>query len=121
MFFRKKGSKRQQMTIKRPTSRADVVRTRRVNVQHEKTERKVEKLKTNVSSSPVITMRSGMMGTPVVNRASTHPRMKINIPLNKRGVEMRLPAIPVIKPGWRLLSGFIIIVLVIFIILSNLD
>lgn len=62
-------------------------------------------------SSPVITMRSGAMGTPVVDRASTRPRHKINLPLNKQGVEMRLPAIPVIRPSWRYLSACMVILL----------
>jgi cell division protein FtsQ len=51
------------------------------------------------------------MGTPVVQRASQRPRLKMNVPLNRRGVEMRLPAIPLIRPSWRMLSGSLVILL----------
>jgi cell division protein FtsQ len=79
----------------------------------------VERIKQSSASVPVITMRSGAMGIPLVKRTSSHPRIKINIPLNKRGVEMRMPAIPMIKPSWRILSGALVILLGALIIFLN--
>jgi cell division protein FtsQ len=111
MAFRSTPPKRQRMATQKPTNRADVVRTRRSNILEDQTEKKVERIKQSSTSMPVITMRSGMMGTPVVQRASQRPRLKLNVPLNRRGVEMRLPAIPLIRPSWRMLSGTLVILL----------
>jgi hypothetical protein len=99
------------MATKQPVSRADVVRTRRSNILQDHTEKKVQQIKQSSASIPVITMRTGMMGTPVVQRASQRPRLKLNVPLNSKGVEMRLPAIPLIHPTWRLLSGSLVLIL----------
>jgi len=109
MAFRSTPPKRQHMATHKSSNRADVVRTRRSNILQEHTEKKVERIKQSSTSIPVITMRSGMMGTPVAQRASQRPRLKINVPLNHRGVEMRLPAIPMIRPSWRILSGTLVI------------
>ena len=104
-------SKRQRMATKKAVSRSDVVRTRRPNILEEHTEKKVERIKQSSASVPVITMRTGMMGTPVVQRTSQRPRLKLNVPLNRLGVEMRLPAIPIIRLSWRMLSGTLVILL----------
>ena len=111
MMFRQSDSNRRRMATKRPNSKAEVVRTRRSNITGERLEKKVQQVKMSSANVPVITMRAGAMGTPVVRRASTRPRLKLNLPVNQHGVEMRLPAIPVIRPSWRFLSGFLVILL----------
>jgi len=97
------------MATQKPNNRADVVRTRRSNILETQTEKKVQHIKQSSASVPVITMRSGVMGTPVVQRASQRPRLKLNFPLNKHGVEVRLPAIPMLRPSWRILSGSLVL------------
>jgi cell division protein FtsQ len=116
MAIRPTTLKRQRMATKQPVSRADVVRTRRPNILEEHTVKKVERIKQSSASVPVITMRNGMMGTPMVQRASQRPRLKLNVPLNRKGVEMRLPAIPMIRPSWRMLSGSLVLLLGILVI-----
>jgi hypothetical protein len=61
-----------------------------------------------VSAIP-ITMRAGGMGSPVVERARIRPRHHLSIPFAKSAAELVLPSIPVIKPGWRVLSAFLTI------------
>jgi len=101
---------RRRSAPKQSTLKADVVRTRRSTTTSERLEKRIHQIKQSSASVPVITMRKGMLGTPVVQRTSSHPRLKLNLELSKPGVEMRLPAIPVIKPGWRILSGLLVII-----------
>ena len=36
-------------------------------------------------------------------------RRRYNVALNTQGAELRLPAVPVVKVGWRIISGFMVI------------
>jgi hypothetical protein len=65
---------------------------------------------TYTAMAPTLIVRGGL-GTPVVRRAKTRPRRKMFIPLGMPGVELHMPAIPDIKPGWRLASGLIVILM----------
>lgn len=66
---------------------------------------------------PPITMR-GTMGTPVLHRTSTTVRRKVSIPTNQPGTEIQLPSLPIINPGWRLLSGFLTIFLAVILYMA---
>jgi cell division protein FtsQ len=63
-------------------------------------------------------VRGGAYGIPLVRRAPTRPRRKLAIALNKLGAELLFPAIPDIKPGWRILSGFFVMLFGMGIIIS---
>jgi hypothetical protein len=92
-------------------NRADEVRRRR-------TQRSQERL-SSVSSratSPVVkpshpvTVRGSAYGTPIHQQTKTRARRQLYLTMDRAaGTEVRLPAIPVIRPGWRLLSGLIAI------------
>jgi len=94
----------------RPQSRSEQVRQRRSQNSQEKLNRVVYQ-----SHSPAITptvlVRGGRIGTPVVQRAKTKTRRKYSVAMGNTGAEMILPALPIIRPGWRLLSGFLVILL----------
>ncbi len=60
-------------------------------------------------SRPVV-VRNTTFGTPIHRQVATaNPRRAYYVPLSAPGAEMRLPALPVIRPGWRLLSAAIAI------------
>jgi cell division protein FtsQ len=99
-----------------PSTRADLIRQRRSN-EDSKPLKRASHLQNTATTAIPITMRSGTMGTRVVDRTRTHVRRKIALPLGTPGSEIQMPSLPMIKPGWRLLSGFIVIVLAIFLAL----
>ncbi len=60
--------------------------------------------------APTIFARGGM-GTPVVRRTQSRVKRKVAIPLDSPGAELQMPALPVVRLGWRLLSFFLVILL----------
>lgn len=91
----------------RAQSRSDEVRQRRQQ-QSQQNSRRVTKRATYPAIMPVVVTRGGV-GTPVVRRTTSRPRRKMIIPLGSPGAEMHVPAIPSIRLGWRLVSGFIVL------------
>jgi len=90
--------------------RSESVRSRR----SQRSQERVRHASNNVryqAVTPTILMRSGSYGTPVVHRTKNPVRRPVIIPLKKAGAEVELPALPVIRPGWRLLSGFLVLLL----------
>jgi len=88
------------------STRADRIRARR---EQQSTDRIKQRTgaKVRYAAETPMTVRGGL-GTPVLRRtAAQKVRRKIAIPVNKLGAEVILPAIPVIKPGWRLLSAIL--------------
>ena len=62
------------------------------------------------SPSRPVTVRNTSFGTPIHRQVATaNPRRAYYVPINSTGAEMRLPSLPVIRPGWRLLSAAIAI------------
>jgi cell division protein FtsQ len=59
-----------------------------------------------------ITMRAGAMGIPVIDRTRVRPRHILSIPFTKSGVDVKMPSVPDLKPGWRMLSGFLSMALI---------
>ena len=58
-----------------------------------------------------VTVRNTTFGTPVSRRvATTNPRRQYYVSLDTPGAELRLPAMPRLRPGPRLLSGFLALV-----------
>ncbi len=60
------------------------------------------------SVSPTIFARGGL-GTPVVRRTQSRVKRKVAIPLNSPGAELQMPALPLVRLGWRLLSFFLVV------------
>lgn len=55
--------------------------------------------------------RSGKLGGAAVRRRRTKTRRRFDIALSVPGAELRLPAIPAVRLGWRVLSGFLVVLL----------
>lgn len=93
------------------TSRADEVRRRREQRASQKPAvlQKPRRASTPVKTAPVV-MRGGY-GMPVIRKAQSRTRRFYTLSTGTPGVDMITPAIPVIKPGWRLLSGFMVLLL----------
>jgi uncharacterized protein (DUF433 family) len=94
----------------RSNTRADQVRQRRSQNSQRRMQHVAYQAQVPAITQPVI-MRRGMGGTPVIRRTRTPIRRKFTFAIGNTGAEMTLPAIPVIRPGWRLLSGMIVILL----------
>jgi hypothetical protein len=89
-------------------TRAEEVRLRR----GEHTQERVKRAAKSVSyqaTAPTILVRNGASGTPIVRRAKIPVRRPLVIPLNTPGAEVVMPSFPELKPGWRLLSGFLVL------------
>lgn len=87
-------------------SRAERVRQRRTQQSQERQKRATHQIR-YAAEAPQVIVRGGAFGTPVVNRTRSQARRKVAVPLGKTGAEMLMPAIPVFKPGWRILSAFL--------------
>jgi cell division protein FtsQ len=92
------------------TRRAEEIRKRRT----ERSQKRVTKASTRATSplpSRPVTVRGNAFGTPIHRQASKHaPRRAFYVTVNQAvGTELRLPALPVVRPGWRLVSGLILI------------
>lgn len=60
-----------------------------------------------VNPRPVV-VRGGGFGTPIHRQAGTRARRQFYVTVDQAaGSEVRLPALPIFHPGWRLLSGLI--------------
>lgn len=93
------------MTAKGSSSltRADAIRARRSNQGETRVNHAVDRATAPILSTPVVS-RNSMAGAPAVRKAHVSTRKKVVYTKTKTGAEVRLPAIPVLHPGWRLLS-----------------
>lgn len=83
-------------------SRSSRVRERRAQESREKL-KAYKARKTQSAVTPGVLVRSSTIGTPVLKRTTNRLRKKYTLSLGN-GVEILLPAIPVLQPGWRLFS-----------------
>ena len=95
----------------RPLSRSEQVRQRRSQQRSQEKASRVVYQAHAASVTPSILVRGGRIGTPVVQRAKTKTRRKYSVAIGNNGAEMLLPALPIIRPGWRLLSGSLVILI----------
>ncbi len=95
-------------------SKADIVRQRRDQQLKNQVDRKVQRAQQMpaVQNTPIF-VRRGIVGTPVVRRTQTQVKRRMVLPLQNGG-EVSIPGLPIIRPGWRLVSAFIALVLTIF-------
>ena len=97
-------------------SRSEMVRERRTQDTRKKMDKRAVQIHMSPVSSIPITMRAGSMGKPVMDRTHIRPKHLLSIPFLNSSVELKMPAIPEIKPGWRILSGFLTLTLTALII-----
>lgn len=57
---------------------------------------------------PRMVARAGTATTPLQGRSTSRVRRMLYYTLGSTGVEIKLPALPIFNPGWRLLSGFLV-------------
>lgn len=99
-----------------PTNRADNARQRRSQHSQERVSSANQRIVNPVRSRPV-TSRGNLFGSPIHQQAgSRRTRRAFYLTMDSRGAEMRLPALPMINPGWRLASGLLAIAAIVGII-----
>lgn len=92
-------------------SRSGALRQRRdYNIQN-KAEKSAYRAQYAVAAMPPVLTRAGVMGLPLAQHSSTRPRRRVAFSLRNTGAELVLPSIPIVNPGWRLLSGFLTLIL----------
>ncbi len=69
------------------------------------------KLRAMGAQAPVVS-RGGLAGLSSARSATSVPRRRYDIALNIPGAEIRLPAIPQVRFGWRLVSGALVAMMV---------
>ncbi len=90
-------------------SRIEEVRQRRAQRTAQRTETASRRATTATPARPVI-IRNATFGTPIHRQVATHrPRRTYYVATGMPGVEMRLPSIPVVRPGWRALSAMLVL------------
>jgi cell division protein FtsQ len=100
------GSKASETTN---ANRAEEVRRRRVVRSQQRVSSVSEKIVNPVRTRPV-TVRGNTFGTPIHRQAGTRARRQFYLTMDQAaGTELRLPAIRLVNPGWRLLSGLLMI------------
>ncbi|MDZ4159455.1 MAG: hypothetical protein U1B80_06670, partial [Anaerolineaceae bacterium] len=90
-------------------TRAEIVRQRRTQQTQPVAKQSLTALQYTPPVAPVF-VRGGL-STPVVQRARSKVRRPVAIPLGSPGVELHLPSLPAFRPGWRLFSGMLTILL----------
>ena len=90
-------------------NRAEEVRRRRTQRSQERVSTATNRVVNPVQSRPV-TVRGNTFGTPIHRQAGTKARRQFYLTMDQMaGTEMRLPALPNIQLGWRLISCIIAI------------
>ncbi len=90
---------------RKPNTRADHVRTRRVKEMKQRVFIATGVAKKPSQNAPIYS-RNGEDTVPIRQKAHKRTRRKFFYAF-KNGVEIKLPAFPVFKPGWRLVSAAI--------------
>lgn len=97
------------MTADAALNRSDKARQRRKTRSQERIARAADVTHVRPASSPAVTVRGRGMGQPILRQTSTQTRRKYYVALDSAGAELSMPAIPMIRPGWRLISGLLVI------------
>ena len=61
--------------------------------------------------TPGVIVRGMGLGTPVHQKARNKGRRQLYYSLGNTGAEVRLPSVPLVNPGWRILSGLLVLIL----------
>jgi cell division septal protein FtsQ len=99
-----------RMTAKKQKTRAELLRQKRDSRPRKNPSKSARRSQKSSSGSlPPILVRGGVAAAASHSRRKTkNNRRRFDIALNSQGAEMRLPSIPTIGIGWRLLSAFLI-------------
>jgi cell division protein FtsQ len=93
-------------------SRADLIRQRRAQRSQKTVSRTRQAASHPIPSQPVIVRGTHPTAArPLRKVAQTRVRRQYYYTLGSTGAELRLPAIPFIRPDWRVLSGLLVIAL----------
>ncbi len=107
------------MTADASYQRSEKIRQRKNQRSQERVTRAASFARAGSMAAPAVTVRGRGMGHPVLTRASTQPRRKYYVSLDAVGAEISMPAIPMVRPGWRLISGILVVGMVMMIFLLN--
>ncbi len=104
--------------VRRPTvSRSDTVRNRR----NQQSAKRIQQAGLQAHHPPAVPRIMVRGGSPVMDKQKFNPpRRRYSINMGTSGAELQMPAMPVVQPGWRLLSGLIAVVAcLLFVILTS--
>jgi cell division protein FtsQ len=91
------------------SNRAEDIRRRREQRSQQRTSTVTSRAVKPTRAKPV-TVRGNAFGSPIHKSAGTrNSRRQFYVAMDHVGAELRLPAIPVLRPGWRVLSVMIAI------------
>lgn len=107
------------MTADATFNRSEKVRQRRKSRSQERITRAAAVTHLRPAASPAVTVRGRSMGQPILKKASTQTRRKYYVALDTAGAELSMPSIPIIRPGWRILSGLVIMAMVAMLIVVS--
>jgi len=94
-------------------NRADAARSRRTQRSQQRVSQVSERATRPERSRPV-TVRGNTFGTPIHRKAGTQrARRQFYLTMDQAGSELRLPAIALANPGWRLMSALLAILAVV--------
>jgi cell division protein FtsQ len=105
------------MTADATFSRSDKARQRRQTRSKERIARAADVTHARPASMPVVTVRGQGLGQPILRQASTQTRRKYYVALDSVGAELSMPTFPMIRPGWRLISGLLVIAMIALLII----
>lgn len=104
------------------TNRSDLLRQRRSQSDQSRTSRSGQAARKPVKSQPVMVRNVAVVPTRRISarsqaasrsqagvRATSRPRRQFYYAVGASGAELRLPALPVVRPGWRLVSAGMVI------------
>lgn len=106
-------------------SRSNQVRQRRTQQTQTRLEQTTKRAHAPAKSQPVVMRGASTYGTRPVGTRPVHQSTRGNVRrqyyynLDASGVELRLPAVPMINPGWRLISGLLVVVMLIGIFMMS--
>lgn len=91
------------------SDRAGEVRKRRTERSQKRINTVGQRVANPVNSRPVVFRGTKTFGTPIHRQAGKRARRQLYLTMDQAaGTELRLPAIPLLNPGWRLLSALLV-------------
>ena len=90
-------------------SRADLIRQRRVETSQQRVSRAKQSAVNPARTQPIVVRGSIPSAIPLRNQTKSKVKRQYYVNLQATGAELRLPALPIVNPGWRLLSGVLVI------------
>lgn len=100
--------KNQRQSQSQVTNRSEELRKRRAESSQKRAATAGSRASHPVNVRPVI-VRGNSFGTPIHRKSAPRPRRAFYLTMDQStGSELRLPTIPLVNPGWRLLSAAIV-------------